>query len=109
MVIERDADDVAAAFLLERELFAGGFETVFEGEVVSVIGAGAFVSFGEGFEGMLPVRRLASDWYELNEEGTILQGEHSAVRVGDPVRVRVDRVETARGRVDLVPADSFDE
>lgn len=108
MIIERDADDIAAAFLLERVLFEGGFETVFEGEVVSVIGAGAFVSFGDGFEGLLPVRRLGRDWYELNEEGTILQGEHSALRVGDPVRVRVDRVETARGRVDLVPADSFD-
>jgi ribonuclease R len=106
MVIERDADDIAAAFLLERELFASGFETVFSGEVVSVIGAGAFVSFGEGFEGMLPVRRLGDDWYELNEEGTILSGERTgaAVRIGDPVSVRVDRVDTARGRVDLVPA-----
>jgi ribonuclease R len=73
---------------------------------VSVIGAGAFVSFGEGFEGMLPVRRLGGDWWELNEEGTMLRGERtgSALRIGDPVSVRVDRVDTARGRVDLVPA-----
>jgi ribonuclease R len=106
MVIERDADDVAAAFLLERSLFDAGFETVFAGEVVSVISAGAFVSFGEGFEGMLPVRRLGGDWWELNEEGTMLRGERtgSTLRIGDPVSVRVDRVDTARGRVDLVPA-----
>ena len=108
MVIERDADDVAGAFLLERLVFEEGREVELSGEVVSVIGAGAFVSFGDGFEGMLPVRKLRRDWYELNEEGTILQGEHSAVRVGDPVRVRVERIDTARGRVDLVPADSFD-
>ena len=33
---------------------------------------GAFVAFGDGHEGMLPVRRLRGDWWELNEEGTIL-------------------------------------
>jgi ribonuclease R len=55
---------------------------------------------------MLPVRRLGDDWYTLNEQGTILVGERtgSSVRIGDPVSVRVERVDTARGRVDLVPA-----
>jgi len=84
---------------------------VYDGEVVSVIGAGAFVAFGEdAYEGLLPVRRLRGDWWELNEEGTILHGERSGatIRLGDPVRVRVDRVDTPRGRVDLLPADTFE-
>ena len=36
---------------------------------------------------MLPVRRLRGDWWELNEEGTILHGSRSgaAIRLGDPV------------------------
>ena len=109
MVVERDADDVARAFLLERERFERGFETEYDGEVVSVIGAGAFVAFGDDdYEGLLPVRRLRGDWWELNEQGTILFGERSgaAIRLGDGVRVRVERVDTARGRVDLLPADS---
>ena len=42
--IERDADDVCAAFLLERELFERGWEAEFEGEVSGVIRAGAFVA-----------------------------------------------------------------
>ena len=58
MVIERDADDIARCFLLERELFERGHETEFDGEIVSLIGAGAFVAFGDGYEGMLPVRKL---------------------------------------------------
>jgi ribonuclease R len=29
-----------------------------------------------------------------------------AVRIGDPVRVTVDRVEAPRGRVDLLPVES---
>ncbi len=46
------------------------------------------------------------DWWELNEQGTILRGERTgaALRLGDEVEVRVARVDTARGRVDLCPA-----
>ncbi|HEX8976728.1 MAG TPA: RNB domain-containing ribonuclease [Solirubrobacteraceae bacterium] len=109
MVIERDADDIARCFLLESELFRDGDRTAeFSGEVVGLIGAGAFVAFGEGlrYQGMLPVRRLRGDWWELNEEGTILLGTRSggAIRLGDPIRVRVGQIDPARGRVDLLPA-----
>ena len=75
MVIERDADDVARCFLLERELLERGWDEPFDGEVIGLIGAGAFVAFGEAgrrYEGLLPVRRLRGDWWELNEQGTIL-------------------------------------
>ena len=107
MGIERTADRVARAFLLERELFEQGWDREFAGEVTGLIGAGAFVRFGGGHEGLLPVRRLRGDWWELNEQGTMLTGERTGetIRLGDPVRVKVERVETARGRVDLVPAE----
>ena len=106
MEIERDADDVCMAFLLERALFERGYEADFEGEVVGVIGAGCFVRFGdEGFEGMLPARKLRGEWWSLNEEGTALVGEESGrmLRMGDPVTVGVARVHAPRGRVDLLP------
>jgi ribonuclease R len=111
MAIERLADRVTRAFLLERELFEGGWDQEFDGEVSGLIGAGAFVRFGEGHEGLLPVRRLRGDWWELNEQGTILTGERTgrAIRLGDPVRVKVERVETARGRVDLVPVEEQED
>jgi ribonuclease R len=127
MVIERDADDVARCFALERELLQDGWEQTFAGEVVGVIGAGAFVAFGPSvaqgtrqgsyrYEGMLPVRRIAAtmaqregengrarEWWELNEQGTILRSERSGMtlRLGDPIAVRVGRVDLPRGRVDL--------
>jgi ribonuclease R len=88
---------------------------VFEGEVVGVIRAGAFVAFGSddsfSFEGMLPVRRLRGDWWELNEQGTMLVGTRSgsAIRLGDPISVRVDGIDAPRGRVDLVLPSSFGE
>jgi ribonuclease R len=104
MVIERDADDVARCFLLERELRDRGWDAPWEGEVVGLIGAGAFVAFGDGHQGLLPVRRLRGDWWELSELGTILHGTRTGrvLRLGDPVLVAVERVDTARGRVDLV-------
>ena len=105
MKLERSADDVARCFLLERELFEQGWEAEWDGEVIGLIDAGAFVWFGDGHQGLLPVRRLGGDWWELNELATMLVGSGSgrALRLGDPVRVRVERVDTARGRVDLLP------
>ncbi|MBO0769534.1 MAG: RNB domain-containing ribonuclease, partial [Solirubrobacterales bacterium] len=110
MVIERDADDIARAFLLERRLFevaSKATETpTFEGEIVGVIGAGAFVNFGP-YEGMLRVRQLRDDWYDLNEEGTALIGERGgAYRLGDRVEVAVASIDAPRGRVDLVLGSS---
>ncbi len=148
MVLERDADDIAACFALERMLRRDGPGEVLDGEVAGLIGAGAFIAFappGEQdhgappFEGMLPVRSMRParpargggavtrrggqrggrrdaprgqagaperDWWELNEEGTILRGERSGatVRLGDAARVRVGRIDAVRGRVDLEPA-----
>jgi ribonuclease R len=116
MTIERDADDVAACFDLERRLYDWGYEQEFSGEVVGLIAAGAFVAFAAPgsedavYEGMLPVRMMHApggerDWWEINEQGTILHGERTGttLRLGDSITVRVARVETPRGRVDLLP------
>jgi ribonuclease R len=134
MIIERDADDVARCFALERLLYEQGHDQLFSGEITGLISAGAFIAFGvdagesmaargagesaggldaASFEGMLPVRVLRApgrdggrEWWELNEEGTILTGERTgaALRLGDQLDVRVARVDTIRGRVDLLPA-----
>jgi ribonuclease R len=111
MQLERSADDVCLAFLLERRLADAdpAEPPAFEGEVIGLVEKGAFVRFGEeGFEGLLPARRL-HDWWTLNELGTALEHEGSGrrLRLGDPVEVTVDRVESARGRVDLSPADAY--
>ena len=124
MQVERDGDDVAACFALEGLLRRDGPGRVFEGEITGLIGAGAFVAFapegelaGEGphappFEGMLPVRLLRvpraaeREWWELNEEGTIMRGERTgaALRLGDRLPVSVGRIDAIRGRVDLEQA-----
>jgi ribonuclease R len=112
MRIERRADDVCAAFLLERELRERGTETAFGGEVSGLIRAGAFVGFGgelgDVYEGFLPARRLGgTERFELNEAETALVGQDSRrkLRLGDPISVQVSGVEAARGRADLEPVD----
>ncbi len=102
MSIERKADDVARCFLLEREV-EGRDDVEYDGEVIGLIGAGAFVAFGNGYEGMLPVRRMRGDWWDLNEHGTVLFGAESGrtIRLGDPIRVAVRRIDAPKGRVDL--------
>jgi len=99
MEIERAADDVARCFALVHE----DRDAEWDGEIVGLIGAGAFVAFGGRYEGMLAVRRMRGDWWELNEEGTILHGERRGglLRLGDPVAVRVHAIDAPRGRVDL--------
>jgi len=106
MTIERDADDVARCFHLEAALLRDGWEQAFAGEVVGVIGAGAFVAFGPSdergaapvspaqlredgasetmalYEGLLPARALSGpsgerEWWELRDEDTALRGERS--------------------------------
>jgi ribonuclease R len=105
MSLERDADDVARCFLLQRELLELGHGTVWDAEVVGLAPVGAFVAFGDGYEGLLPVRRLKGDWWELDELGTILRGTRTGgtIRLGDAVRVEIGRVDAPRGRVDLHP------
>lgn len=109
--IERDADDICSCFLLRRELFDAGPRHVFEGEVRGVIGAGLFIAFsgelGDVYEGFLPARALAGERFDMNEQETAQVGKKTgrAVRLGDPVSVRVEKIEAPRGRVDLEPAD----
>jgi ribonuclease R len=103
--IEYRADEICLAWLLERRLFEEGWEASFEGEVVGAIGSGIFVRFDEVFEGYIPARRLPGDYFELNPLGTALVGRRSgtAYRLGDPITVRVERVERPSGRVSLEP------
>ncbi len=77
-----------------------------------VIRAGAFVGFGgelgDVYEGFLPARHLGgAERFELNESETALVGQesHRKLRLGDPISVRVGRVEAARGRADLEPVE----
>ena len=94
------------AFGLPQVGEAGGLPQV--GEVGGSSQAGE-VGGIPPYEGMLPVRRMSlgeRDWWELNQQGTILHGQRSGetLRLGDPIAVLVKRVDAPQGRVDLARA-----
>jgi ribonuclease R len=99
--LERGGDDVCAAFLLEGALYERGWDEAFPGEVVGLIEAGAFVRFGDLYEGYLPGRSWAGEYVELDPLGVALVAARSGrrLRLGDPVTVAVRSVDRAAGRV----------
>ena len=104
--VEYRADDICLAWLLDAELYERGWDEPFEGEIIGVIGSGLFARFGEVFEGFLPARRLAGDYFELNDLATSLVGRRGggAFRLGDPINVRVETIDKPAGKVELAPA-----
>ena len=101
--VEYLADEICLAWLLDRELFELGWEHAFEGEIIGVIGSGLFARFGNVFEGYLPARRMPGDYYELNPLATALVGRRGGgtFRLGDPIEVRVEKIDKMAGRVEL--------
>jgi len=104
--VEYLADEICAAWLLDQELFELGWDHEFEGEINGVIGSGLFARFGSVFEGYVPARRLPGDYFELNPLSTALVGRRGGgtFRLGDPIRVRVEKIEKMTGKIELTPA-----
>jgi ribonuclease R len=103
--VEHFADAICLAWLLDRRLYDVGWDAELDGEVVGAIGSGIFVRFDGVFEGYLPARRLGDDYYELDPLGIALVGRRTGrqYRLGDPIRVRVERIDRPSGKVELSP------
>jgi ribonuclease R len=100
--VEFQADAICLAWLLDRRQRSEGPDERFTGEISGLIDSGLFVRFGEVFEGYLPVRRLAGDYYQLDALGTALEGRRGGrYRLGDGIEVEVERVERHSGKVEL--------
>jgi ribonuclease R len=106
--LEYRADEICLAWLLEQRLFERGWDAPFEGEITGLIPSGLFARFDEVFEGFVPARRLAGDYFELNSLGTSLVGRRGGrrYRLGDPIEVRVQEIRRNEGKIELTPADA---
>jgi ribonuclease R len=105
--LERRGTAICLAFLLKRRLYDAGWDAAFDGEVVGLIEAGAFVRFGGVFEGFLPARLWGAGRAQLDPLGVSLVARGgSRLRLGDPVTVTVESIDRPRGRVAVrgVPA-----
>jgi ribonuclease R len=76
----------------------------FEGIISGVTAFGFFVELKDIFvEGLVRVTSLPDDYYQYHEKRYCLVGErtHKTFRIGDEVRVRVDRVDVERRHIDF--------
>jgi ribonuclease R len=103
MEAERDVITMLKLRFMEDKL-----GEVYEGIITGVIQFGFFVQLRETFvEGLVHVSTLTGDYYHFVEKLHCLRGERRkcVYRIGDAVRVRVDRVDTVRKRIDFSLAE----
>jgi ribonuclease R len=77
---------------------------VFEGVISGVTAFGFFVELTDIFvEGLVRVTSLNDDYYQYHEKRYCLAGErtHKTFRIGDRVRVRLERVDVERRHLDF--------
>ncbi len=94
--------------MLKLEFMKDKLGEVYEGIITGVVQFGLFVQLRELFvEGLVHVSMLADDYYHYVEKLHCLRGERKKrmYRIGDAVTVRVDRVDTARKRIDFSLSD----
>ena len=80
----------------------------FDGVISGVKDFGIFVELTDnGCEGLVPIRDLDDDYYELDEKTYSLVGynTHRRFSLGDPIRVRVARTDLGRRQIDFEIAD----
>ena len=98
----------------ERELLAwkkvafieGRVGEEFDGVVTGVTRFGLFVQLVETLaEGLVHIEQLGDEWFEFDADRFALRGSDTGLvfRLGDRMRVRVDRVDRLLRRVDLSP------
>ena len=79
---------------------SGHIGECFEGVVSGVTAWGAYVALENTVEGLVHVKDM-DDYYEFNEAQYCLIGERTrkVIRLGDRVRVRVDRVDLRAAQI----------
>ena len=110
---ERRADDATrdAIDWLKCEFMLDKVGDEFEGVIAAVTSFGVFVELSEILvEGLLHITSLASDYYEFDPVAHRLQGKRSgrSYRLGDPLRVRVARVDLDERKIDFELAETSD-
>ncbi len=77
---------------------------VFNGVISGVTAFGFFVELKDIFvEGLVSVTSLHDDYYQYHEKRYCLMGErtHKTFKIGDEVKVRLERVDTERRHIDF--------
>ena len=108
--MERKAIDAERASIKYKqvEYLADKVGHVYDGIIAGVTDWGIYVEINENkCEGMIPIRELNDDFYELDEENYTIIGRRKGRRfqLGDPIRVEIYRVNLEKRQLDLLLAE----
>ena len=90
------------------EFMADRVGQVYDGVITNVTEWGLYVELNENkCEGLIPIRDLGDDYYDLDEQNYCLRGRRRGHRftLGDEVRVRVARANLERKQLDFTLAE----
>lgn len=107
---ERRADDATGEVTdwLKCEFMMDKVGQEFPGVISGVTGFGVFVELTDIYvEGLVHISTLPEDYYQFDAIKHILQGERTGkqYRLGDPLKIRVARVDLDQCKIDFVLAE----
>lgn len=90
----------------KAEYMLGYVGEEFDGVISGVTSFGMFVELANGVEGLVHISSLTDDYYEYDEQGFRLVGNHTGkiYRLGDPLRIEVLRVNMEDRSIDFIRA-----
>ena len=105
--MERKAIDAERASIKYKqvEFLLDKIGQQFDGIISGVADWGIYVEISENkCEGLIPIRELDDDFYELDEENYCITGRltHKRYQLGDPITIEISRVDLPRKQVDLL-------
>lgn len=102
---ERAVDRMKAAEYMARHI-----GETYQGVVSGVTGFGVFVELSNTAEGLIRLPAFDDDFYVYNADRYCVTGRvhKRQVRLGDPIRVRVQHVDLAAGAIDFTPETDYD-
>lgn len=110
---ERKADEATRDALdwLKCEYMMDKVGETFDGIITSVNSFGVFVELNEIYvDGLVHITALDNDYYHFDPVGHRLSGERTGqvIRLGDPMRIRVAKVNLDDRKIDFVLVDAGD-
>jgi ribonuclease R len=111
---ERKADEATRDALdwLKCEYMMDKVGETFDGIITSVNSFGVFVELAQIYvDGLVHITALDNDYYHYDPVGHRLTGERTGkvLRLGDPMRIRVAKVNLDDRKIDFVLADSVEQ
>lgn len=96
---ERDVDD-----LMKTAYMSNHVGEEFEAIIANVTGFGMFVELPNTIEGLIRVENMHEDYFEYDEDASVLRGRHTGIiyKTGDTVNVVLVNAEIETSRIDFI-------